>query len=227
MIHPVEESRWRRRKEARPAELVAAAIELFVEKGFAATRLEEIAARAGVSKGTVYLYFSSKEDLFKAAVREGVVPHLAEVERLIEEDTGSVADLLRNILLNAWHVSGDSPVGGLPKLLVAEARNFPVLARFYYDEVISRSTRLFIVLLERGIARGEFRPFDVKIMERIILAPFLMHTIWRHSLSCCEASPLSSEHYATEAIELILRGLRADKPVGQTEHTKPKGKKHA
>jgi len=210
-LNPLDQedtSRWRRRKEARPAELIAAALDLFVEKGFAATRLDEVAARAGVSKGTVYLYFASKEDLFKAAVREGVIPRIALAEQQIEDDTSSAADILGKILSDASELNGDTQLGGLLKLLVAEARNFPDLARFYHEEVISRSTVLFTALLKRGIERGEFRQFDVPAMVHIILAPFLLRAIWKHSLACCETNPVPEQTYVTEAVTLILNGLR-------------------
>lgn len=210
MSCPIEKFRWRRRKEARPAELTAAALELFVEKGFAASRLDEIAARAGVSKGTVYLYFSSKEDLFKAVVREGVVPRIAAAEKLVESHTGSASDLVRELLLAWWRQIGSTAYGGLPKLMIAEARNFPELARFYHDEVIQRATALYATLLRRGIESGEFRPLDVDAAVMVSFAPLIMRAIWQHSLACCEAEQIPAETYIAEAVEFILRGLRRE-----------------
>lgn len=209
MTCPIKDFRWRRRKEARPAELTAAALEVFVEKGFAATRLCEIAARAGVSKGTVYLYFSSKEELFKAVVRESVVPRIAEAEKLLENATGSAVELLQEIMLGWWQVIGATTLGGIPKLMIAESRNFPELARFYHDEVIHRATRLVETLLERGIASGEFRPFNVKAAVHISFSPLLMRAVWDHSLACCEPEQVPADIYIAEAVEFILRGLRA------------------
>jgi len=136
MSRQIKEFRWRRRREARPGELIAAALDLFVEKGYAATRLDEVVARAGVSKGTLYLYFSSKEELFKAVVQEGLLPILAEGERFVATFQGSSADLMCEIVLGWWELIGTKPIGGIPKLIMAEARNFPEIARFYYDEVI-------------------------------------------------------------------------------------------
>jgi AcrR family transcriptional regulator len=210
MTCPIKEFRWRRRKEARPAELTAAALEVFVEKGFAATRLDEIAARAGVSKGTVYLYFSSKEELFKAVVRESVVPRIAEAEKLLESATGSAVELLREIMLGWWQVIGSTTLGGIPKLMIAESRNFPELARFYHDEVIQRATRLVETLLERGIAAGEFRRFNIKAAVHISFSPLLMRAVWDHSLACCESEHVPPDIYIAEAVEFILRGLRAN-----------------
>src|SRR6187549_559455 len=129
--------RWQRRKEARPAEIVAAALDVFVERGFAATKLEEVARRAGVTKGTVYLYFESKEALFKAVVRETIVPIFARGEQMVAEHQGSSADLLTQLMRKWWERIGETSLSGIPKLMMAEAGNFPALARFYYDEVIS------------------------------------------------------------------------------------------
>lgn len=200
----------RRRKEARPAELTAAALELFVEKGYAATRLEDVAAAAGVSKGTLYLYFESKEALFKAVVREGLLPALAEGEKRVAEFRGSTADLLREVGWGMWQLIGAQRIGGIPKLIFAEARNFPEIARFYHEEVILRGTALIRSVIERGVASGEFRPVTIDAMIPIVLAPLLMRMIWRHSLDICEAAGISDESYLSAYFELVLRGLRAD-----------------
>lgn len=208
MVCPV--TRWRRRKDARPQELTAAALELFVEKGYAATRLDEIAAQAGVSKGTLYLYFPSKEELFKAVVREGLLPLLAEGETLVANAPGSASDLFRAIVMRWWEVVGDNPIGGISKLIFAEARNFPEIARFYADEVIERGKRLLVAALQRGIDSGEFRPFNPHDLVHIVFSPLMMRLIWKHSLDCCGIHTVPVDVYLREYIELTLRGLRRD-----------------
>ena len=207
---PVTKTRWKRRKEARPQELTAAALELFVEKGFAATRLDEIAARAGVSKGTLYLYFDSKEDLFKAVIREGLLPLLAEGEELMASMPGPASELFRAIVLRWWEIVGEGPIGGIPKLIFAEARNFPEIARFYADEVIERGKRLFVAVFRRGIDSGEFRPFDPQALVHIVISPLIMRVIWKHSLDCCGVTNVPLDDYLREYLELTLRGLRRD-----------------
>lgn len=207
---PIKEFRWRRRKEARPAELTAAALELFVEKGFAATRLDEVAARAGVSKGTLYLYFDSKEELFKAVVREGLLPLLAEGETLVANASVSASELFRSIVLRWWEVVGDNPIGGIPKLIFAEARNFPEIARFYSEEVIERGKRMLAAALQRGIDSGEFRPFNPAELVHIVFSPLMMRLIWKHSLDCCGVHTVPVDIYLREYIALMLRGLRSD-----------------
>jgi AcrR family transcriptional regulator len=199
--------RWHRRKEARPAELVAAALELFVERGFAATTLAQVARRAGVTKGTIYLYFAGKAALFKAVVRETIVPVIARGEQLAAEHRGSAADLLRRLLRGWWEVIGESPLSGIPKLVMAEAGNFPALARFYYDEVISRGHRLVARALERGIASGEFRPLDVKLAVRLAIAPLLHAANWRHSFARCTGEQLDVQRYLAQHTDIFLRGI--------------------
>lgn len=199
----------RRRKDARPAELTAAALELFVERGYAATRLEDVAAAAGVSKGTLYLYFDCKESLFKAVVRAGLLPALAEGEKLVAEFRGSSAELLREVGNGMWQQIGAQRIGGIPKLIFAEARNFPEIARFYHEEVIQRGTAMVRSVIERGMASGEFRRVDAEAMVYVVMAPLLMHMIWRHSLDVCAAACVSDQTYLQEYFELVLRGLRA------------------
>ena len=196
----------RRRKDARPSELLAAALELFAEKGFAATRLDDVARRAGVSKGTLYLYFDSKEALFKAVIEQGIVPTLTAAEQQVAEHTGPVCDLLRALLYGWWRQIGETPLSGVPKLIVAEASNFPALARYYHDEVIMRGRALVRAALERGIAQGEFRALDIESTIDVALAPLLMLVMWRHSFCDCGRS-IDPETYLATHYELMLRGL--------------------
>ncbi len=203
--------RWSRRKEARRGELIDAAIDLFVERGFAATRADDVAARAGVAKGTMYLYFTNKEDLFKAVVREAIVPTIHEGADLVEHHTGSSAELLRTLMFGWWDEIGSTRASGIVKLITAEANNFPELARFYYDEVIAPGTRLFHATLERGIARGEFRPIDVHMTTQTLMAPMMMLLLWRHSIGPCAQQPTPDPvRYIEHVLDLALRGLQND-----------------
>lgn len=200
-----------RRKDARPAELIAAALDLFVEKGFAATRLDDVAARAGVSKGTLYLYFDSKEALFKAVIEQGILPVLDQGESRLAKFRGPAPDLLREILLTWWQLVGATRLGGIPKLMISEASNFPEIAQYYHDAVIARGRNLLRQVLERGIAAGEFRPVNVDVAIDVIFAPVLMLAIWRHSMSVCggEQDPAV---YLNLHHDLVLNGLVTAKP---------------
>lgn len=196
-----------RRKQARPAELLAAALDLFVQRGFAATRLEDVAAQAGVSKGTLYLYFGSKETLFKSVIQQGILPALEEGETLFSQHQGNARSLLEMLVLRWWALVGSTSLGGIPKLMIAEAGNFPEVAQYYYDNVIVRIRDLLRRVLQRGMASGEFRTLDVESCIDVILAPPLMLAIWRHSLlpqGCGKEEP---EMYLRTHLELLLNGL--------------------
>jgi len=211
---PFRKPRWERRKDARPQELLAAALDLFVERGYAATRLDDVAARAGVSKGTLYLYFTNKEELFQAVVRENVVPVLGEAEGIIENFEGNTADLFREIILGWWERIGNTKLSGITKLMMAESNNFPEVTRFYHDEVISRGNAMIERILMRGIEHGEFRAIDVKQAMNVVCAPMLMLMMWKHSFSSCRLEPISAEDYLNSFIDLLLNGLlRTPAPI--------------
>jgi AcrR family transcriptional regulator len=198
-----------RRKQARPAELMAAALELFVEKGFAGTRLDDVAAHAGVSKGTLYLYFDSKEALFKAVIQEAIVPILEEGAGLIDSFAGSTTDLLCKLIGEWWQRIGNTPLAGVPKLMISEAGNFPELATYYHDAVILRGRDLMRRTLQRGIASGEFRAVDVETAIDVILAPVIMMLVWRFSLGACCGTAYDPQAYLRSHFDLTLSGLLA------------------
>ena len=206
---PLPRQPRRRRKEARPSELTAAALELFVEKGFASTRLDDVATLAGVSKGTLYLYFDSKEALFKAVIEEGIVPTLAAGEQQLAEHSGTSIELLRKLLFGWWQQIGGTRLAGIPKLIISESRNFPAVAQYYHDNVIVRGRALLRAALERGIEHGEFRALDVERTIDVIIAPLLMLVVWRFSLCFC-TSEIDPETYLETHFDLLLRGLCRD-----------------
>ena len=203
--------RWERRKNARPQELLAAALDLFVERGYAATRLDDVAARAGVSKGTLYLYFTNKEDLFKAVIREHLTPVLGEAEQTSGQYAGSSRDLLQEIIIGWWERIGDTKLSGLTKLMMAESGNFPEVAQFYHDEIIVRGNALIQRALERGMACGELRKLDAEQVTQVIVAPVIMLMLWKHSFATCQSKPVSPLAYLNTFIDLLFVGLLAPK----------------
>ncbi|MBC3935973.1 TetR/AcrR family transcriptional regulator [Undibacterium rugosum] len=203
--------KWERRKEARPQELLAAALDLFVERGFAATRLDDVAKAAGVSKGTLYLYYSSKEELFKAVVRNSIVPLIGEAEELINQFTGNSEELFRSVIRTWWSSVGDTKLSGLPKLMMAEAGNFPELAKFYQDEVITRGELLVATMLKRGMGRGEIRQVNLEIDARLLISPIIMMMMWKHSAGVCHVEPEKMGLYLEHYIEMALHGLLINK----------------
>lgn len=204
----------RRRKEARPAELISAALDVFVERGFAAARLDEIAARAGVSKGTLYLYFENKQALFMAVVQEAILPRIAEGEaRLDEAGEATEADperLLREMLISWWEVVGSSRLGGIPKLVMAEAANFPEVAQFYYENVVLRGRALIVRVIELGIARRVFREGDPLVLCQLALAPLLFACMWRQSFAMCDIQGMSLDCYVSTHLDIFFSGLRRE-----------------
>ena len=200
-----------RRKEARPSEIVAAALASFAERGYAATKLEDVAAVAGISKGTIYLYFPTKEHLFRAVVEQAVLPNVEAAEGDLAAHTGSSADLLRMLAQRFLRLL-DSDLTAVPKLVVAESGNFPEIAQFYADAVLRRAFRLIEGILARGVARGEFRPLDVHATLPLFAGPFLLLALWKHSLGRHTDLSFDPRAVAEAHIETLLRGLAPDKP---------------
>lgn len=203
-------ARRTRRKEARPGELLDAALDLFVEKGFAATRVEEVAARAGVSKGTLFLYFPSKEDLFKAVVRENIVGRFAEWGEQMQHYSGSTADMLRTCYQAWWERIGNTRASGITKLMLSEAGNFPGLALFYQTEVILPAQALIRRVLERGVARGEFRPsLDLDYAVHSVIAPLMFLMLSKHSLGACvpQSQTFDPQTFIERQLDCLLHGL--------------------
>jgi TetR/AcrR family transcriptional regulator len=198
-----------RRKEARPGELLDAALDLFVEKGFAATRAEEVAARAGVSKGTLFLYFPSKEELFKAVVRENISGRFQEWNQEFERFDGNTPDMLRYCMKVWWERIGASKASGITKLIMSEARNFPELAAFYHHEVILPAQQLIRRILQRGVERGEFKVLDLDYALFSVTAPMVFLIMMKHSLCACvpQDYPLDPQRYIASQVETLLHGL--------------------
>ena len=199
--------RWQRRKEARPGEIVAAALEVFVEHGFAAAKLADVARRAGVTKGTLYLYFDSKEALFKAVVRETIVPVIAQGEALARSFTGSARELLERLVREYWRLVGETALAGIPKLMMAEAATFPELTRFYYEEVVTRGHRLMAGVIERGIENGEFRPVDVKVAAKLAMSPLMHAVVAKRAFALCMPEGFNVQTYLDTHIDLYLHGI--------------------
>jgi AcrR family transcriptional regulator len=199
--------RWRRRKDARPEEIVSAALEVFADRGFAATKLEDIARRAGVTKGTIYLYFDSKEALFKALIRQTIVPVIAQGEVVAQSFTGSARELFERLVREYWRLVGETSLVGIPKLMMAEANNFPELARFYYDEVVTRGHRLMAGVIQRGVKAGEFRPVNVMLAAKLAMSPLMHAVIARKAFSACMPEGFDVDSYLNTHIDLYLNGI--------------------
>lgn len=199
-----------RRPEDRAQEIARAALDLFVTRGFAATKLEDVAKAASVSKGLPYLYFKNKEELFKAVITEAVGGPLAEASEMIDGFDGSSEDLLRE-LVTGFRAFEESPAGGVVKLILAEAGNFPDVARFYCTHFDVRGRDLFIRTLRRGVERGEFRPLaDLEMTAVIVAQPLAMFSVWKRSLAPFDPDiTADSDQFYTAYLDFVLKGLRA------------------
>lgn len=199
--------RWRRRKDERPGEIIAAALAVFAEKGFAAARLDDIATRAGVSKGALYLYFETKQDLFRAVVEEAVAPNLEAVRAAAEAFEGEFAALARFLMPNLTRIVGETSIGSVAKMVIAESRNFPELARVWYDDLVSKALALVAGLIARAQERGEVRAGDPRVYALGLISPFLMAVIWRETFVPIGAPPFDLPALAAQHVETALQGM--------------------
>jgi AcrR family transcriptional regulator len=170
--------RYRRRKEDRPKEITAAAFDAFAEQGFAATTVDDVARRAGVSKGLMYLYFKTKEELFKAVVKGVVIRRVDKLILDVETTKLSSEDFIRGPLSSFLQAIPGSPVAIVVRLLISEGPRHPDLVDYYYDNVVAKGLAAISGFLNRGVDRGEFRPSAVTDLPHLVLAPVMLSIVW-------------------------------------------------
>jgi AcrR family transcriptional regulator len=174
----MSEPRYHRRKEERPQEITEAALTAFAENGYAATRIDEVAKRAGVSKGLLYLYFKTKEELFKAVVRSFVIPKIDALTASLAATDLSAEEVLRGPLRDFMKSLPGSPVGTLMRLMISEGPKHPDLVSFYWDNVVSRGIGALQQIIDRGVDSGEFRRSAVSDMPHILILPAFFSVIF-------------------------------------------------
>jgi AcrR family transcriptional regulator len=209
MLDPGE-PKFRRRKADRPGEIVQAALQVFAEKGFAAAKLDDIARRAGVSKGALYLYFETKQDLFRAVVDQAIAPNLQVVFAMIAAHPGPFPDLLRAIAERMSALITTLPVGGVLKMVIGEAGNFPELARVWHDDLVAHALGALTKAIRAAQARGEVRAGDPRIFAIEIISPMLIGVIWREIFVPVGAEPFDVPGLARQHMETMIRALRPD-----------------
>ncbi|NNF39912.1 MAG: TetR/AcrR family transcriptional regulator [Woeseiaceae bacterium] len=198
--------RYRRRKEDRPQEITDAAFLVFAEQGYAAARVEEVAQRAGISKGLLYRYFETKEELFKAVIRSVVMRRLDALLVAVEETELSSEAFIRGPLLEFMRRVPGSPVAVVIRLLIAEGQRHPDLVEFYWDNVVSKGLATITRLVERGMERGEFRPSAVTDLPQLLVAPVMVAVIWKILFS---RHPVDSDALVETQFDMILAYIRA------------------
>ena len=195
------------RRDTRPQEIVAAAFEEFAAKGYTAARLEDVAARARVSKGLPYLYFKTKEELFKAVVRSVITPHFDAIRRQMETTDMSSEDFLKGPFLAFIQELVLSRRAAIARLLIAEGPKHPELTAFYFEHVISHGIEALRGLIDRGVAQGEFRPTHLREFPQLLIAPVLTAVLWRALFE--RHHHLDTDKLLETHIGLILDAIRA------------------
>lgn len=206
MVSTDLQPRNKRRKDDRPQEIIEAALLVFAESGYAAARLDDVAQRAGVAKGTIYLYFESKEDLFKAVVRAVVVSHIERVQGIIETFEGSSEDLLKTVLRSIAQEFVNSEMRHMARLMMVEGRKFPDITKFYFDEVISRGMANIRAIITRGVNSGEFRDTQITEFPQLIMSAPMMALMWKATFD--HVHYLDLDRYFDTHIDILLNGLK-------------------
>lgn len=199
--------KWRRQKETRPADIVRAALDVFSEKGFAGAKMEEIAARAGVSKGAPYLYFPTKEDLFRAVVRDVIEPNIEPMLAAASQHDGPLEPLLRAMTQHVAHVAATTQLGRVVKLVISESNTFPEIARIWHDTVLSRALGTMAMLIEKAQARGDVRDGDPRNHAISVIAPLLVGVIYRETFVPVGATPFDLSTLMKQHLDTVLPGL--------------------
>jgi AcrR family transcriptional regulator len=205
---PPGEPKFRRRPADRPAEILAAALEVFAERGFQAARLEEVAKRAGVSKGALYLYFETKADLFRAVVTDAISPNLERVKMMAAAAVPFEQAVRMGVGMLARHVVTDRRITGVVKLVIAESRNHPELATIWHETVVQPGITLMSGLIAAAQARGEVRPGDPRLFAFGIMGPMVLSMVWRETFEPVGAAPIDVAKLADQHLDTVLRGMR-------------------
>lgn len=205
--------RFQRRKAKRPAEITRAALQAFAEHGYAATRVEEVAKRAGVSKGLLYLYFRTKEELFKAVIRSAVVPRIDALKAAVADNDLSAEEFLRGPFLEFIKKLPDSRARIVVRLMIAEGPKHPDLTEYYCEQVVSGGMAALRQLIEQGVSNGEFRQSRLDEFPQLLVAPALMSMIWKTLFH--RHMPIDTDRLLQTHIDLVLRAIKARDPEGE------------
>jgi AcrR family transcriptional regulator len=202
---PAARPQQARRKEARPAELIDAGLQEFAERGFAGARLEDVARRAGVVKGTIYRYFADKQALFEAAVRSKLPPFMDPLDGIIDDFAGTTQELVTLVVRQMYEEIVDSDLRILMRVILSEGAQFPELTELYYRASVARGRPLLEKIVARGVRRGEIRPDHAPLLPMMIAAPAIMASVWKMTFE--RFDPIPTQDFLDAHLELLKRGL--------------------
>lgn len=203
----MRQPKWQRRAEDRPREICTAALEVFAEKGFAAAKLDEIARRAGVSKGTLYLYFKDKEDLFRAVVRDAIAPNVQAITATVAALDAPFAQVVRMFLAGFAEREATLPIGAVAKMVIGESLNFPELARVWHDEVASKAIGALAAFIEQAQQKDEVRPGDPRLYAFSLMGPMVVGALWRATLVPAGGQTVDISALARQHADALLEGM--------------------
>lgn len=209
----------RRRKEARPGEILEAGLAEFTERGFGPARMEDIARRAGVAKGTVFRYFPTKEALFEAAVQSRLAPVLAGAQAALADPPGTATEMLRALIVDAHRGVMDSDMPLIMRMVLTEGPRFPQLLEAYHRLSMARGQEVIQRVLARGVAAGEFRDSALLRAPMLIMAPALMAAMWR--LNFERLDPVPREALLEGHLEMVFGALASDGRRGEPAVSPP------
>ena len=201
------EPKFRRRAADRPDEIVQAALAVFAERGFASARLDDIARRAGISKGALYLYFETKEDIFRAVVSRAIAPNIQAIRAMAAAHPGPLSSLMRGVTTQMAAMAEASPLAGVMKMVIGEARNFPELARVWHDELVAHALGAVVEAVLSAQARGEVKPGDARIYALQLIAPLLVSLLWRETFVPVGAEPFILKTVMAQHTDTLLNGM--------------------
>lgn len=204
--------KFQRRKDERPAEITEAALAAFAENGYAATRVDDVAKRAGVSKGLLYLYFKTKEELFKAVIRSFVAPKVQELSVIVDKSDLSAEEFIRGPFLSMIKTLPDSPIRVIIRLMFSEGHKHPDLVEYYWENVVRHALEMMKKLIGRGVATGEFRSSAVDEMPQLLISPVILSVFWKQVFD--NQSTLDTDLLIETHIEAMLNYLKVRPAAG-------------
>lgn len=211
MVEPASEPTdkpRRRRKEARPHEIIAAGLAEFAERGFAATRLEDVAVRAGIVKGTIYRYFDSKETLFEAALSSGIGSAFETLPEIVADYDGSTLDLVRLLVSRLYETLFTPEVELLARIIISEGYRFPAIATLYHRLLVGKGRDVLHRIIERGLARGELLQSPLSTTPEALIGPVVMAIVW--NMIFARLDPIEPKQFLEAHLDLLEKALRRD-----------------